>query len=281
MAKSLVQQQAAAPAETGTKTLNQLMSSVLDGEGMRKRFDELLGKRAPQFVSSLVTMVNGDKNLQQAFYDNPISVVQAALKAATYDMPIDPALGYAYIVPFRNKGKMTATFVPGWKGYHQMALRTAMYKTINVTDVREGELIRYNRLTEEVEIDFIDDDERRENLPIIGYVGYYRLINGFEKTIYRTMAQIRQHEKENRKGQEMGYGWQKWPDAMARKTVYRELIGKWGIMSIDYRSQQYADLASMAAADDAGGDDMIPPDTIEPEYSVLDAVDDDPGEVGA
>lgn len=279
MAKSLVQQQAAAPAETGKQTLNQLMSSVLDGEGMRKRFDELLGKRAPQFVSSLVTMVNGDKNLQQAFYDNPISVVQAALKAATYDMPIDPALGYAYIVPFRNKGKMTATFVPGWKGYHQMALRTAMYKTINVTDVREGELIRYNRLTEEVEIDFIEDDERREKLQIIGYVGYYRLTNGFEKTIYRTMAQIRQHEKQNRKGQEQGYGWQKWPDAMARKTVYRELIGKWGIMSIDYRSQQYADLASMAAADDAGGTDEISSEPIEPEYSVLDAVDDDTGEV--
>ena len=280
MAKSLVQQQAA-PAETGTKTLNQLMSSVLDGHGMRKRFDDLLGKRAPQFVSSLVTMVNGDEKLQQAFYEAPITVVQAALKAATYDLPIDPALGYAYIVPFLHNGKRTAAFVPGWKGYHQMALRTAMYKTINVTDVREGELVRYNRLTEEVEIDFIEDDARREQLPIIGYVGYYRLINGFEKTIYRTMAQIRQHEKQNRKGPDQGYGWKKWPDAMARKTVYRELIGKWGIMSIDYRSQQYADLASLAAADDAGGADEITSEPIEPEYSVLDAVDDETGEVTA
>ena len=279
MAKSLVQQQAAAPAETGKQTLNQLMASVLDGQGMRKRFDELLGKRAPQFVSSLVTMVNADENLQQAFYEAPITVVQAALKAATYDLPIDPALGYAYIIPFKQKGKMTATFIPGWKGYHQMALRTAMYKTINVTDVREGELEHYNRLTEEVEINFIEDDERREQLPIIGYVGYYRLVNGFEKTIYRTMAQIRKHERDNRKGDYEGYGWKKWPDAMCRKTVYRELIGKWGIMSIDYRSQQYADLASLAAADDAGGNDALQEAPIEPEYSVLDAVEDETGEV--
>jgi recombination protein RecT len=136
------------------QTVNTLMSAVLDGEKMRSRFDELLGKRAPQFISSVVSLVNADKNMQQAFFESPMSVIQSALKAATFDLPIDQNLGYAYIVPFRNKGTMTATFILGWKGMHQLALRTGAYKTINVVDIREGELKSYNRLTEEVDIAF-------------------------------------------------------------------------------------------------------------------------------
>lgn len=222
--------------ESGKQTVNQIMSAILDGEKMRGRFDELLGKRAPQFISSVVSLVNADANMQAAFYESPMSVIQAALKAATFDLPVDQNLGYAYIVPFKNKGKSTATFILGWKGMHQLALRTGAYKTINVVDVRKGELKNYNRLTEEVDIDFVEDEEKRETLEIIGYVGYYRLINGAEKTIYMTIKQIENHEKKNRKGDYMGKGWRDDWDAMARKTVYRRLIGKWGVMSIDYQS---------------------------------------------
>ena len=152
-----------------------LVNSMLDRDGMRKRFDELLGKRTPQFVSSIVSMVNADKNLQQAFYESPMTVIQASLKAAMFDLPIDQSLGYAYIVPFKNykkdlgTKKMEATFILGWKGMHQLALRTGAYKTINVVDVREGELKSYNRLTEEVKIDFIEDEDARDALPVIGY----------------------------------------------------------------------------------------------------------------
>lgn len=220
----------------GKQTVNQLMNSLLDGEKMRSRFDELLGKRAPQFISSVVSLVNADKNMQQAFFESPMSVVQASLKAATFDLPVDQNLGYAYIVPFKNKGTMTATFILGWKGMHQLALRTGAYKTINVIDIREGELKSYNRLTEEVDITFEEDEDKREQLPIIGYLGYYRLVNGAEKTIYMTRKQIENHEKKNRKGDYMGKGWRDDWDAMARKTVYRRLIGKWGVMSIDYQS---------------------------------------------
>lgn len=226
----------AAPAEQ--KTVNQMMSAILDGEKMRSRFDELLGKRAPQFISSVVSLVNADQNMQMAFYETPMSVVQAALKAATFDLPVDQNLGYAYIVPFKNKGKMTANFILGWKGMHQLALRTGSYKTINVVDIREGELKSYNRLTEEVDIRFEEDEDKREALPIIGYVGYYRLVNGAEKTIYMTVKQIENHEKRFRKGDYMGKGWREDFDAMARKTVYRKLIGKWGVMSIDYQSRE-------------------------------------------
>lgn len=227
------------------KTVNTLMNAMLDGEKLRGRFDELLGKRAPQFISSVVSMVNADANLQQAFYESPMTIIQSALKAATFDLPIDQNLGYAYIVPFKNSKKtadgnwvkkMEASFILGWKGMHQLALRTGAYKTINVVDIREGELKSYNRLTEEVKIEFIEDDNEREARPVIGYVGYYRLINGAEKTIYMTVKQIENHEKKNRKGEYMGKGWKDDWDAMARKTVYRRLIGKWGVMSIDYQS---------------------------------------------
>lgn len=234
-----IQNKVAKVENTGVQqkqTVNQVMNAMLDGEKMRSRFDELLGKRAPQFISSVVSLVNADKNMQQAFYEAPMTIIQAALKAATFDLPVDQNLGYAYIVPFKNKGVMTASFILGWKGMHQLALRTGAYKTINVVDIREGELKSYNRLTEEVDIDFEEDEDKREALPVIGYVGYYKLVNGAEKTIYMTVKQIENHEKKNRKGDYMGKGWRDDWDAMARKTVYRRLIGKWGVMSIDYQS---------------------------------------------
>ena len=243
LAKS-ANQQVAAPAQ---QSVNQLMNTMLDGEKLRGRFNELLGNRSAQFVSSLVSMVNGSPELQKAFYEAPMTVIQAGLKAAAFDLPIDQNLGYAYIVPFKNSkkdaagnwtSKHEATFILGWKGMHQLALRTGAYKTINVVDIREGELKGYNRLTEETEIEFIDDDDLRESKPIIGYLGYYRLVNGAEKTIYMTIKQIENHEKKFRKGQYMGKGWRDDFDAMARKTVYRKLIGKWGVMSIQYQTAQ-------------------------------------------
>ena len=245
----VIQNQLAQTQETkvqaqGKQTVNQMMNTLLDGEKMRSRFDELLGKRAPQFISSVVSLVNADKNMQQAFFESPMSVIQASLKAATFDLPVDQNLGYAYIVPFKNKGTMTATFILGWKGMHQLALRTGAYKTINVIDIREGELKSYNRLTEEVDIVFEEDDDKREQLPIIGYLGYYRLVNGAEKTIYMTKKQIENHEKKNRKGDYMGKGWRDDWDAMARKTVYRRLIGKWGVLSIQY--QNHGDSLALA-----------------------------------
>lgn len=233
-----------------------LLNDLLDRDGMRKRFDELLGKRSPQFISSIVSMVNADKNLQQAFYESPMTVIQSSLKAAMFDLPIDPSLGYAHIVPFKNykkdigAKKMEATFILGWKGMHQLALRTGAYKTINVVDVREGELKSYNRLTEEVDIDFVEDEDAREALPVIGYVGYYRLINGAEKTVYMSVKAITAHEKKFRKGEYQGKGWRDDWDAMARKTVYRILIGKWGVMSIDYQTRDAGkQLADVIAAD--------------------------------
>lgn len=231
-AKSAIQKQ---------PSVNQLMNSILDGEGMRKRFNDLLGARAPQFISSIVSLVNADKNLQRAFYESPMTVIQSALKAATFDLPVEPSLGYAYIVPFNNYKdgvkRMEASFIIGYKGMVQLCLRTGAYARVpDAVDVREGELVSYDRLTGDAEFHWIEDEYQREALPIIGYAGYFRLKNGAEKTIYMTVKQIEGHEKKNRKGQSMGKGWREDFDAMARKTVIRRLCGKYGLMSITYQN---------------------------------------------
>lgn len=231
-AKSAIQKQ---------PSVNQLMNSILDGEGMRKRFNDLLGARAPQFISSIVSLVNADKNLQRAFYESPMTVIQSALKAATFDLPVEPSLGYAYIVPFNNYKdgvkRMEASFIIGYKGMVQLCLRTGAYARVpDAVDVREGELVSYDRLTGDAEFRWIEDEDQRDALPIIGYAGYFRLKNGAEKTIYMTVKQIEGHEKKNRKGQSMGKGWREDFDAMARKTVIRRLCGKYGLMSITYQN---------------------------------------------
>lgn len=270
MATSIQNQIAKKADKTTTQpSVTALMNSFLDRDGMRKRFDELLGKRAPQFISSVVSMVNADKNMQRAFYESPMTVIQAALKAATFDLPIDQNLGYAYIIPFENykkdldAKKMEANFILGWKGMHQLALRTGAYKTINVVDIREGELKKYNRLTEEVEIDFIEDETERENHPVVGYVGYYRLVNGAEKTIYMSVKAIENHEKRFRKGKYQGKGWRDDWDAMARKTVYRILIGKWGVMSIDYQTADEGKQLADVIAEDIQSETVIDAEFVE------------------
>ena len=108
-----VKNRAVANANPAAASVSVMLNSILDSDGYRRRFDELLGKRAPQFVSSIITMVNEDPNMIEAFQNSPISIIKSALRAATYDLPIDPALGYAYIIPFRNKGRMEATFILG------------------------------------------------------------------------------------------------------------------------------------------------------------------------
>lgn len=246
IAHAMQQRQAAAPAVAPKQSIQVMLNSLLDSDGYRKRFDEILGKRSPQFVSSIVSLVNADNSLQEAFMNAPVTIIQSALKAATFDLPIDKSLGYAYIVPFRNKGRMEAQFIMGYKGMLQLALRTGVYKVINVTDVKERELKLFNRLTEETEVEFIEDEDYRESLPTVGWIGYFRMINGTEKTIYMSRAQVEAHERKHRKGSFMGQGWQRDFDAMARKTVLRRLIGTWGLMSIDY---QKADMATVQAAE--------------------------------
>lgn len=198
------------------------LKGLLNTPTMQKKFEQVLDKKAPQFMSSLLNLYNGDPYLQKA---EPMSVVTSAMVAATLDLPVDKNLGYAWIVPYSGK----AQFQLGYKGYIQLALRTGQYKGINVIEVREGELVKWNRLTEELELNL--DGATSEK--IIGYCGYFKLINGFEKTVYWSKTEIEAHKKKFSKSD---FGWKKDFDAMAKKTVLRNMLSKWGILSIEMQT---------------------------------------------
>ena len=154
-------------------TAVQTLKGLLASPALKKRFGEILDKRAPQFMTSIVNLYSSDPVLQKC---EPMSVISAAMVAATLDLPVDKNLGYAWIVPYGNK----AQFQLGYRGYVQLALRTGQYKSINVIEVYEGELKKWNRLTEELEIDF----DARVSDAVIGYAAYFELVNGFKKTVY-------------------------------------------------------------------------------------------------
>lgn len=250
------------------KGINALINSIIDQEGMRKRFEELLGKRTPQFLSSIVTVVNNSVELQHCMRDDPMSVIKAALQAASYDLPIDPSLGLAYIVPRRNSVKQKdgsyrkvwqASYQPGYKGLRQLALRTGAYSRVpRAVDVRKGELKSYNRLTGDAEFNWIEDEDARADLPIVGYAGYFRLKNGAEVTTYWTSDQIRKHEERFRQGDKMGKGWRDDWDAMAKKTVLRDLITKYGLISIEYRDGDDSNAKLLQAIKDDEQVDALP-----------------------
>jgi recombination protein RecT len=208
-----VQKQSAA-----SMTLKQLISAPTT----RKKFEDVLGSRTPQFLTSVLNLANNSDYLKKC---EPMSILNSAMVAATMDLPVDQNLGYMYIVPYSGKAQPQM----GYKGYIQLALRTGQYKAINVIDVHEGELISFNPLTEELEIDF---NERKSDV-VIGYAGYFKLINGFEKTVYWTKEMIESHRKKFSKSD---FGWKKDWDAMARKTVLRGMLSRWGILSIEMQT---------------------------------------------
>jgi recombination protein RecT len=206
-------------APAAQKPQNEGLKGFLAAPAIKKRFEEVLDKRAPQFMSSMLNLYTADANLQKC---EPMSVIASCMVAATLDLPVDKNLGYAWIVPYKGR----ATFQLGYKGYIQLALRTGQYKSINVTEVYEGELVVWNRLTEEFVIDF----EAKTSDKVIGYAGYFELVNGFRKTVYWTRDEIEAHRKKYSK---TDYGWKIDYDAMAMKTVIRNMLSKWGILSIE------------------------------------------------
>lgn len=213
---------------------NYTVKSLLNAESYQKRFKEVLGNRAPQFMSSIISAVNSNAALSEC---EPNTVIQSALKAAILDLPIEDNFGFAYLVPYYNskKGYKECQFQLGYKGYIQLALRTGMYKNINVIDVREGELKSWNPLTEELEIEFIENEKEREEKEIIGYAGYFALLNGFEKKVYWSVESLVGHAKKY-SVQYAKNGTGNWKDnfnEMCKKTVIKNMINKWGILSVE------------------------------------------------
>lgn len=198
------------------------VKSLVSSDAIKKRFEQVLDKRAPQFLSSIINLVNSEKSLQGV---DQMSVITSCMVAATLDLPVDKNLGYAWIVPYAGK----AQFQMGYKGYIQLALRTGQYRYINAIAIYDGELKKWDRLKEELVVDF----DNRQSDQIIGYAGYFELMNGFRKTVYWTRQEIEIHKKKFSKSD---FGWNKDYDAMALKTVIRNMLSKWGILSIEMQT---------------------------------------------
>jgi recombination protein RecT len=167
-------------------------------------------------MTSILNLYNGDPALHDC---EPMSIVSSSLVPASLDLPIDRNIGYAWIIPYYDKHSKTkkAQFQLGYKGYIQLALRTGQYRYINAIPLYEGELKKWNRLTEEFEIDF----EAKKSDVVVGYAGYFELINGFRKTVYWTKEQIELHRQRFSKS---SFGWDNDWDAMALKTVIKNML---------------------------------------------------------
>lgn len=221
-------------------------------DAVKQKFTELLGKRAPQFVTSVLQIVASNDLLAKA---EPESVYQSAAVAATLDLPLNNSLGMAWIVPFNQKQKdgsykVIAQFQIGAKGFKQLALRTNQFQTINDSDVREGEIKGHNRLTGEIEFNWIQDEKERNTKAIVGYLSYFRLTNGFQKMRYMTIEELKAHGTRFSQTFKKGYGlWKDDFDSMARKTVMKLNLSKDAPLSIDLQQAITFDQALIKNAD--------------------------------
>lgn len=220
---------------------NNSVQSLLKSPVVQDKFKQILKDKSSTFTSSLITLVNNDSYLADS---QPMSIISGAMQAAQLDLPLEKQFGFAYLVPFYSKenGKYIkkAQFVLGYRGYIQLAQRSGQYKSINVGNIYEGELNNWNPLSEE--LDYAPENKVSDK--IIGYFGYFKLLNGFEKTVYWTKEQIEKHRIENNKGKDkkaLSDVWATNYDAMAQKTVLRSLLSKWGILSIDMQKAVLAD----------------------------------------
>ena len=178
------------------------------------------------------------------------TILSAALCGHSLGLPPSPQLGQYYMVPFKDRKnkRTTATFVLGYRGYIQLAIRSGQYKRLNVVEVKEGELLNWDPLTEEIAIKMIEDETERETAETIGYYAYFRYVNGFEKALYWSKDKMKQHAMKYSAGyaSDVNKGtsytfWAKDFDAMAKKTMLRQLISKWGIMSVEMQTAYEAD----------------------------------------
>jgi recombination protein RecT len=199
-------------------------------EDVKAKFNELLGTRTNQFLTSLLSIVNNNSYLKNA---SPESIYSAAMMAAALDLPINPNLGFAYIIPYGQQ----AQFQVSYRGLIQLCLRSGQFKTISVTPVYEGQLIENNPLT-----GYKFDFNVKTSDKVIGYCSYFSLINGFEKSLYMTVDEITAHGKKYSKT--FGNGvWKSDYNAMAQKTCLKLLLSKYAPMSIEMQKAVIADQA--------------------------------------
>ena len=226
----------------------QTFSAFLAQDAMKKKINEMVGgEKGQQFVTSIISAVS--TNPQLAECDNA-SIVSAALLGQALNLSPSPQLGQFYLVPFNDnkRGCKVAQFQIGYKGYIQLAIRSGQYKKLNVLAIKEGELIKYDPLDEDIEVKLIENEEEREKAETIGYYAMFEYLNGFRKTIYWSKQRMEAHALKYSMGYRAKKGytfWEKDFDGMAYKTMLRQLISKWGIMSIEMQEAYAKDMAEI------------------------------------
>lgn len=224
----------------------QKFSVAIQSDGYKRLINNTLGdpKRAAGFVTAITSAVSINPSLQEC---DASTILSAGLLGETLQLSPSPQLGQYYLVPFndRKRGCKVAQFQLGYKGYIQLAIRSGQYKKLNALAIKEGELIRYDALNEEIEVQLIEDDSEREKAPTVGYYAMFEYLNGFKKTLYWSKEKMVAHAETYSQGYKARKGytfWEKDFDSMAIKTMLRQLISKWGVMSIDFQKAYEADM---------------------------------------
>lgn len=209
----------------------------------------VLGERKGSFINNVTALVTNNAMLQDC---EPMPLMFTALKATALELPLDPNLGFAYIIPYKNgrTGKTDPQFQIGYKGIVQLAIRSGQFKTINVRDVREGEIIGEDFLSGELQFRMLK--ENREQAKVIGYVGFFELTNGFRKMAYWTVAELEQHAGKysqtysaDKRYSKRSSKWSTDFDAMAKKTVLKNLLSKYAPLSVEMQSAIKYDQATV------------------------------------
>ena len=220
---------------------------AIQGDGYKNLINNTLGdpKRAAKFVTAITSAVSNNPALQEC---DAATILSAGLLGEGLNLSPSPQLGQYYLVPFNDNknGRKVAQFQLGYKGYIQLALRSGQYRKLNVIAIKEGELKYFNPLDEEIEVELIEDDDEREAAETIGYYAMFEYNNGFKKAMYWSKKKMEAHARKYSKGYaaKKGYTfWEKDFDGMAFKTMLRQLISKWGIMSVEMQMAIDGDMA--------------------------------------
>jgi recombination protein RecT len=226
------------------------LTAYLSNDAVKNQINSIVGgKNGTRFISSIISAVNANASLQEC---TNASILSAALLGESLNLSPSPQLGQYYMVPFKNNnaGVKVAQFQLGYKGYIQLAIRSGQYKKLNVLAIKEGELINFNPLDEEIEVKLIADEAEREKAETIGYYAMFEYTNGFKKAMYWSKEKMKAHAVKYSQGYaadvKKGTKWTFWSkdfDGMAYKTMLRQIISKWGIMSIEMQTALDSDMA--------------------------------------
>lgn len=255
-------------------------SAFLTSEGVKKRINEVVGsEKGQEFITQIVSAVSG--NPQLATCENG-TILSAALVGQSLGLSPSQFMGQYYFVPFndRKNNRVVCTFQIGYKGYIAMAMKSGMYKDLDVIEIREGELLGRDKETGKYLFEFIEDEEQRENAKVIGYMAYFELLNGFRKVIYWSKAKMEKHALEYSQGYKADKAkgtaytfWSKDFNGMAFKTMLRQLISKWGIMSTTLEKAYVND---MSVVKEDGTNEYVDTDETNFEYNVNPVVEEAP-----